>query len=271
MRNRYDFISAVSVVIVFVLLEAVSYVLIANNSIVQRFRLVGAVRGVQAFFWDKGEKTGYYFDFRKENERLLEENLALKQKLDVLSEFVAGADSIAVDMDSHFTYKRARVVRNSVNKQHNSVIIDKGELDGVKNGMGVVTNEGLVGIVDGVGSRYSRVISFLNTEQSVSARLSESGLFGPMSWKGTFDNRAILRDIPIHAQVAVGDTVLSSGFSSMYPPDIPLGVVVGSKQVNGVTQDIEIDLFENYSALRFVYIVESNIQDEISELERYGE
>lgn len=267
MRSRYDFISAVSVILVFVILEAVSILLMVNNSVVQRFRLIGGVREVQAFFWEKEERIGSYFSLKEQNEQLVEENLALKQDLVRLEALLSDIGSSVSYTDQNFVFSRAKVIKNSVNTQHNYIVIDKGSKDGVEVGMGIVTDNGVIGLVNAVSKNFARVISFLNIDQSVSARISNDGIFGPLYWTGTGQQEAVIRDIPIHETVTPGDTVLSSGFSAIFPPDIPLGIVTGSEPDGGVSRRVDVKLFEDFGTLKYVYVVKSNIRDEILELE----
>ena len=106
----------------------------------------------------------------------------------------------------------------------------------------------------------------LGTGQTVSAKLAGSGSFGPMAWTGRNPREALLREIPVHVEAAPGDTVLSSGYSTIYPPDIPLGVIVSSKVSQGASQDITVTLFEDFRSLNSVYIVKNNRREELEEL-----
>ena len=169
-------------------------------------------------------------------------------------------------IEPDYTFIGATVIRNSVDRQHNYLILDRGAKEGVEPGMGVVTARGVIGIVSAVSRHYSYVISLLNTEQSVSAKLAGSGAFGPMSWPGLAPDKAVLSEIPVHVQAAPGDTVLSSGFSTIYPPDIPIGRVVESKVNQGSSQDLTVLLFEDFRSLHNVYIVQNNRGEEIREL-----
>ena len=147
------------------------------------------------------------------------------------------------------------------------MIINKGSKDGVTNGSGVITGKGAIGFIDAVSENYSYAISFKNHAMNISARLGKEGAVGPLSWDGKSSSGAILKEIPHHVEFAPGDTVYTSGFSSIFPPDIPLGVTGASKIVNGATYEIDITLFENFGALRYVTIVENLGKDEIKKLE----
>ena len=266
MRSRYGFISALTTAILFLVLEAASVVMMVNNGAIQRFKVVGALRHAEAGIWSRTQQIGNYFNYRSENERLNAENLELRRQLALYTKAAAALDSHTVVVTPDFTYIGATVVRNSVNAQHNFLVLDRGADDGVEPGMGVITDRGVVGIVSAASRHYCYVISLLSTGQSVSAKLASSGAFGPLHWPGVSPERMLLREIPVHVQTAPGDTVVTSGFSTIYPPDIPLGSVVETRINQGSSQDLTIRLFEDFRALHYVYIVRNNNGPELQEL-----
>ncbi|MBR2072473.1 MAG: rod shape-determining protein MreC, partial [Alistipes sp.] len=115
----------------------------------------------------------------------------------------------------------------------NYIIIGKGEADGVEKGDGVVTGNGAIGVIDAVSEHFSYARSFQNHGMSISARLGPTGTSGQLVWDGIRSNGAFLNEIPHHVEISVGDTIYTSGFSSIFPPDIPLGVTGKSRVVNG--------------------------------------
>ena len=266
MRSRYGFISALTTLLLFIFLEAASVVMMVNNGVVQRFKVVGALRTVEGSVWKKTRQIGNYFNYRTENERLSAENLQLRQELSRYEAAAAALDSHRVVVTPGFTYIGATVIRNSVSSQHNFLILDRGSEAGVAEGMGVVTDRGVVGIVSAVSRNYAYVISLLSAGQSVSAKLASSGAFGPMYWPGRSSRQALLQEIPVHIQAAPGDTVVTSGYSTIYPAGIPLGSVVESSINQGSTQDVTVRLFEDFNALHYVYVVRNNNGQEIREL-----
>lgn len=266
MKSRYGLLSTLTAIVLFILLETLSIVLVVRGGVVQRFKVLGAVRSVESWCWQHTGRIGSYFSLRPENERLAAENLQLRQQLARYASAAAELDSIVQIVEPEYTFMGAKVIRNTVDKQHNYLILDRGQKEGVEPGMGVVTAQGVIGIVDAVSRHYSHVISLLGTGQSVSAKLAGSGSFGPMAWTGRNPREAILREIPVHVQAAPGDTVLSSGYSTIYPPDIPLGQVVSSKVSQGASQDLTVTLFEDFRSLNSVYIVKNNRREELEEL-----
>ena len=266
MRSRYGLLSTISAVILFILLETFSIVLVVNRGIVQRYRVLGAVRTVESWVWTHTSHIGSYLSLHAENERLAAENLQLRQQL-ALSEAARRAlDSTDRIVEPDLTCIGARVVRNSVNRQHNFLVLDKGRGEGVETGMGVVTPQGVVGIVGGVSQHYSYVFSLLSTGQTVSVKLGGDGAFGPMTWPGVDPGLAVLHEIPVHIQAAPGDTVYTSGYSTLFPPDIPVGTVASATVSQGSSQELTVRLFQDFRTLHHVYIVKNNRREELEEL-----
>ncbi len=253
----------------FIALEAVSLVLLTNNGAVQRYRILGAVRGAQIHMWKNGESIRHYFSLASTNGYLAEENAFLRREMEYYKALTHELDSTrGIDIrDSRYGYINAEVVKNSVNKQHNYIIIDKGAADGLKNDMGVITGNGVVGVIHSVSEHHSLVISLLNTSQSVSVKIAGNGVFGPMTWTGTNTSTAIVKSIPLRTEVSVGDTIATSGYSIMFPPDIPVGVVERLDDSSGTTLDLYVRLFTNYNSLHYVYVVTDRSADELKELD----
>lgn len=267
MKKRRETSFQITTFLAFLILEAASVALIAGNGVVQRFKIIGGLREVQAFFWDKNEMLSRYFNLRSENERLALENTTLKNELSRYSTLLADSDTLAEAVDGEFSFIRARVVKVFTDRQTNTITINRGRRHGVETGMGVVTDKGIIGIVNAVGERYSQVISLLSKGQTASARIKKSGAFGPMSWTGTDRRTLLMREVSIHTDVAPGDTVVSSGFSSIYPSGIPLGTVVSSEIINGSSLEIEVRLFEDFGTLSSVYVANSSRIDEINQVQ----
>ena len=222
--------------------------------------------------WGSSQEVKQYFSLKTRNAALAQDNHDLRVRLAELEAMISdgGAAGRSVPADGiagGFRYTPATIVKISNNTQHNYIIIGKGSDDGITKGSGVITGKGAIGVIDAVSSNYSYARSFKNHEMSVSARLGKEGAVGPMSWDGISSRKAILKEIPHHVIFQQGDTVYTSGFSSIFPPDIPLGTTGQSKIVNGATYEIEITLFEDYGALRYVTIVENLGKDEIKILE----
>ena len=266
MNNRSGLLSTISAIILFFVLASFAIVLVVKNGVVQQYRILGTARDMQAWVWTQSNHIGTFFNYRVENKRLVAENLALQQQLTRYQTAERVLDSVAVRVEPDFSYLSANIVKQTVNQQRNHLILDRGRKDGIEPGLGVVTARGVVGIVGAVGEHYAYVISILGAGQTVSAKLAGSGAFGPMTWPGTRPDRMLLREIPVHIQAVPGDTVLTSGFSTLYPPDIPVGCVVSATVSQGSSQELTIALFEDFRTLHSVYVVRNNHQNEIEAL-----
>lgn len=265
--KRSRLIDRVVPFVVFVVLEILSVALIAGGGTVQRYRIMRSLRSLNLAMWKLSGSVHGYFSLGAENRRLAEENLELKN---VLARYQAidttGTLCDSLPSKNGFTYTLAKVIKNSTNSRNNWLILDAGEDRGVKTGSGVVTDRGVVGIVEAVDNRYCRVVSFLNVTQTVSARLSASGTFGLLSWPGRDIRKASLGEVPAHTVVAEGDTVSTSGFSSIFPADIPLGRATGTSS-DGIYVTVDVDLFQDFSSLQYVYIVRNEDAEEIRRID----
>ncbi len=270
MRKRNNPITTIVSVAVFLLLEAASLFILHANNEIQRSWFGAIGQGTMKVLWGGGEKIRDYFRLRSCNDSLATENFRLMQENARLNAILDRADvsGVAPNTDSRFSYTGAYIVKMSRNRQHNYIILDKGSEDGVIEGSGIVTPRGVVGIVEAVNDHYSYAISLMNRNMNVSARLRRDGPVGPLSWNGL--NNATLGEIPHHLMTELGDTVYSSGYSTIFPKDIPIGVTVNSRLKDGATWDLEVKMFEDFSRLKYVTVVTNLDAAKLLELEKEG-
>ncbi len=253
---------------IFVILEVAALNMLRHNGTIQGIWISKGIHSVSAAIWGGSQSIGDYFSLRKRNDALAQENFELRLLLaQVGMEGKHGEAAIESGEAGNFRYTPAEIAKISNNTQHNYMIIDKGSDQGITEGSGVITGKGAVGVIDAVSDRYSYARSFKNHEMNISARLGRQGAVGPLSWDGRNSDGAILKEIPLHVEFEPGDTVFTSGFSSIFPPDIPLGAVGEATVVNGATYEIVVTLFEDFGALRYVTIVENLGKEEMKELE----
>ncbi|MBO4757669.1 MAG: rod shape-determining protein MreC [Bacteroidales bacterium] len=256
----------------FVLLEIAALSMLKHAGSLQDIWVSKASHRVMAWAWGGFDSIGHYFSLKTENENLAEENAMLAESLRRSQDRVRTAMENGLLTDTTivfagFDHIPASIVKISRNKQHNYFILNKGYEDGVQPQSGVVTTSGIVGIIDAVDKHYAYGLSFMNTGISISARLGNEGAVGPLTWDGVSMDGAVLKEIPLQYKYSPGDTVWTSGYSSLFPPDIPLGIAGSSKVVNGAVNEIEVDLFQNFSALRYVTVVSNSGREEIMYLE----
>lgn len=260
---------------IFILMEIAALGMLKNSGELQDIWISKAAHGFAARFWGGCDNVRHYFSLNKENELLAEENFRLSEQLKQYTaierfEHVRElTDSLHIGPE--FTSIPASIVKVSRNKQHNYFILNKGYEDGVVPQSGVVTSSGIVGIIDAVEKHYSYGLSFMNTGVNISARLGNEGAVGPLSWDGISMNKAVLKELPLQYKFEKGDTVWTSGYSSLFPADIPLGVTGSSKVVNGAVNEIEITLFQDFSTLKYVTVVANSGREEITYLENLEE
>ena len=259
MNRRTSTYTALVSLLVFILIEGLSLLLVSRNGAIQRYKLMSGIRNIQTLIWNKGENARYFMSLKETNRQLEEENIRLVKELEKYKSFAYKhtSDSVIQAYNPEFKYIPAIVIKNSTNRRHNYIILDKGEQDGVTQDMGIITPSGVVGYIHSVGKKHSLAVSFLDVDNTITAIIKKSGTFGTFSWNGRNIGEASLREIPIHSTFSIGDTITTSGYSAMYPKGIDLGVIKSSQSVGGTSFDLTVSLFEDFSNLHYVYIVDN--------------
>lgn len=258
---------------VFILLETAAIVMLNHNNSMQRLWTMRLSHGFMAKTWGFTQKVRGYFSLAGQNEELALENHRLREMLREYEDAAKATDISlqSVTRDDGFVYTPAQIIKSGTNSQHNYLILDKGSEDGIVQNSGIISSKGVIGIVDAVSRHYSYAISFLNTEVNISSRLGGTGAVGPLAWDGKNTDGAILKEIPLQYRYSPGDTVYTSGYSVIFPPDIPLGTAGDASIINGATNEITVNLFQDYTALKFVTIVRNTRAAEIEALEQTRE
>ena len=258
---------------VFILLETAAIVMLNHNNSMQRLWTMRLSHGFMAKTWGFTQKVRGYFSLAGQNEELALENHRLREMIREYEDAAKATDISlqSVARDDGFVYTPAQIIKSGTNSQHNYLILDKGSEDGIVQNSGIISSKGVIGIVDAVSRHYSYAISFLNTEVNISSRLGGTGAVGPLAWDGKNTDGAILKEIPLQYRYSPGDTVYTSGYSVIFPPDIPLGTAGDASIINGATNEITVNLFQDYTALKFVTIVRNTWAAEIEALEQTRE
>jgi len=272
MARNGKFYSGLAVAAVFILLEIAAMSMLKSSSALQDIWINRASHNAMAWSWGKISKLQNYLSLQKENELLAGRNYELFKELQHYREMEREMQTMAkldsIGFRSMFNYIPAEITAMGTNSRHNYIILDKGAEDGVRPNSAIITPNGVVGMIYSVDRHYSYGISLLNDRLSVSARIGKEGLVAPMSWDGHGTDHAILKDIPLHLTVAEGDTVRTSGLSTVYPADIPLGVTMGSRLVDGAVNVVDVKLFIDFASLRYVIIAENPDRETIEKMER---
>jgi len=260
---------------VFALYVVLSIMLLAGGDPYHRHIYLTSANSVAASVYDFSNNATGYFNLRERNADLNRRNaelqgevLALRQQLQLLAE-KHSTDTMALDSTMQpFRFIVANVINNSIARPFNYLTINKGEIDGVRPEMGVIDASGVVGIVSVVGRRSSRVISLLNPHFRLSCKLKGSDNFGSLVWDGRDAEIALLEELPRHTVYTPGDTVVTSGYSAVFPSGLPVGVVLDddyNDHENFFT--LKVRLLSDFATLNNVQVVVSALSAETKSLE----
>lgn len=217
-----------------------------------------------------------YFHLKKENDELNERVAELESLVQLYTGQVSALQEEIVISDisselfnsSDYRFIPAKVVYNSTSRINNHIVLRKGSKDGVKPDMGVISPQGIVGVVRNVSSNLSLVIPVLNAEFRPSCKIKNNNYFGPLTWDGKDTKYAFLRELPRHADWQIGDTIVTSGYSSIFPEGLPIGIVVDSeKQNNDNYTSLKVELFTDFNSLTNAIIVVNALSAEQNELQ----
>lgn len=274
MRNLLNFLAKYNYWFLFIFLEIVSCILLFRyNNYQQSIYFTSANSVAGKFYEAKGDITGY-FHLKGENEALLDRNMWLEERVRYLEQKQreAMADSARYSSIEKFqtdlNVLKANVVKNSINLPNNYLTLDKGALDGIKSEMGVVDANGIVGIVYKTSLHYSSVISVLNSRSNISCKILGSQYFGYLRWEGGDSRYAYLKDLPRHAEFNLGDTIVTSGYSTVFPEGVMVGTVDDmTDSHDGLSYLLKVRLATDFGKVSSVRVIEMKNKKEIQELE----
>ena len=268
MRTLLRFIQKYSNLLLFLLLEIIAIAYIVQSSNFQRSKLVGLNRQVTGYLFSKVDGAREYFSLKEVNQHLAYENLELRNKLDQISNLMDSATVVSDFQNSiHYFYVPSRIVHNSISKQLNYITLDKGKKHGVFRDMGVISDQGLVGIVLESSHNFATVIPVINRDFRLSVKIKSNNYAGILQWEGVSPQQAILTEIPFHVKFLKGDTILTSGFSSIFPEGIMVGKVESFSLEKGNFYDIRVKLSTDFQSLFHVNVIRNYRQEEQLNLE----
>lgn len=272
MERLLKFIYEYRAFLTFLFLELTCAWLIVENNRFQNSTYFNSSNRMAAGVLGFSQGVREYFSLRTINRDLAEENAILRSALEQRNQRIF-ADQIPEIKDplisSLFEYIDAKVVSNSTQFYKNYITVDKGKLDGIEPGMAAISPLGAVGKVKSVSNHFSVLISLLHTDEMVSCIVKQKDYFGTAQWDGTDTRFTNLRYIPRHANPSVGDTVVTSGYNSIFPKGVLVGVI-RSATLNEESPfwNIQVALAQDFSKLSFVELVKSNLKSERDSLER---
>ncbi|MDE5573579.1 MAG: rod shape-determining protein MreC [Muribaculaceae bacterium] len=276
MRNLLHFFLKYLSWLVFTIYVTISVVILVKNNPYQQHVIMTSAGSMTASVYYATNSVTSYFnlhdineDLQRRNADLEAEAIALRTQIRSLREQLY-ADSMTVgEALSPYTFIIGSVINNSIYRPYNYITVDKGEVDGVKPEMGVVDQNGVVGIVNIVGPHFSRIISLLNPNFRLSCKLRGSDVFGSLVWDGKSPETALLEELPKHTVYQPGDTIVTSGYSAVFPEGIPVGTVISAHR--GADDNfftLRIKLLTDFARLSTVRIIATPLIEEIQEVEQ---
>jgi rod shape-determining protein MreC len=271
MNQLFEFISRQRAFIVFVLLEVLSLWLFYSYNNYQNAILLNTTNTYVAKSLEVSNSIKEYSNLKNVNEELAVENnrlhelvARLQSEQIVKTNFNYKADSA---VSARFKTIVAKVVTSTTSQFNNYITIDKGSADGLAQGMGVISSTGVVGKIKSCSEHFSRVISILHSEYTVSAKIKRNNEIGSVKWNGKSAEIIQLQEVPRTKSVLKKDTIVTSDYNYVFPPNIVIGYV----QRVGVRQDqfydIQLALATNFHTLSYVYVINNTLEKEQRKLE----
>ncbi len=214
--------------------------------------------------------TGY-FDLKSENQRLQEENALLRMRLSKAADTLFGQPIDTLINDAPYVITPARVVKNSFSKRNNYLTLDIGKKQEIEEDQGVYNSNGVVGVIDETGDRFSRVVSILNTQLSISASIKNTSTIGSLKWDGEDPYIVNLEDVPRLARVQKGDSVVTGNLSTIFPPGILIGTIKSAELLGNTGRyDIKVRLSNDMTDLGHAYVVRKRDREAIQVMDTLG-
>lgn len=276
MQNLLRFLLKYNHWLLFILLEVISFVLLFRFNSYQGSVFFTSANSLSGIICEEVSEITSYFGLRSVNKALVARNTELELLVEKLKEELKHhtADTTAIarlqeDILKDYRCYPADVVNNSITRLNNYITINKGEEDGIRPEMGVIDGNGVVGIVYQTSAHYSLILSVLNARSSISCKINRTDYFGSLKWEGGSSQYALVKDMPRHSEFSLGDTIVTSGHSAVFPEGIPVGVVDDMKDSNdGLTYWLRVKLFTNFARLNSVQVIASTGREEQGELEK---
>lgn len=276
MRNLLNFFLKYNYWFLFILLEVISFALLFRFNNYQGSTFFTSSNQVAGMAYEAANNVTGYFHLKSINDDLVQKNVELELQMERLRSALmeltsdsTGLERMKSDALKGYDIYRANVINNSLTHVDNYITLDKGENDGIRSEMGVINGSGVVGIVYHTSANYSVVIPILNSKSSISCKIKRSDYFGFLKWDGGSSEYAIVKDMPRHSLFSLGDTIVTSGHSAVFPGGIPIGTVEDmSDSHDGLSYLLKVKLFTDFGRLNDVRVIAQKGQEEQLELEQ---
>ena len=260
MQNLIRFIEKNAILFLFLILEGFAFYLLFQNHNFHRASFLNSTNKISGGIYAQYSEFTDYLNLKEVNLQLAKENERLRELQINSYEKLFGPNILINDTlhQQQYLYTKAKIINNSVNKQNNYLTLNMGSKNGIKNGMGVVAPNGVVGIIKDVSPHFSTVVSLLHGSSKISVKLKKNNYFGSMQWDGENYRQGVLYDIPNHVDIRIGDTVVTSGYSSTFPANIKVATIADFNQPKGENfYDIKLNFSMDFKNLSYVYVVKN--------------
>lgn len=275
MRTLILFLLRFKTLFLFLGLELISFWLIVNNNQFQRNHFLSSSNVMVGSVYSLSDKVYKYFSLAsvnatlaKKNEDLNTELVQLREQLAFYRQDASYAGRRYHSVQNNYSFITAKVIHFSAVNQKNYFTINKGENDNVKVGMGVVNERGVVGIINSTSSHFSTVMPIVNASSKTSATIKGKTRLGQLSWKGKDLQHATLEEVPLYIPVTIGDTIVTSGYSSTFPEGFMVGKVSSFTERNDNFYNIRVRLAVDFDQLSYVDVIKYQYADEKAALEK---
>lgn len=274
MNNFFRFLVRHNTTLVFLLLEAVAVALVLTCNDYHRASYLTTANVVSGSLSRLTGSVGRYLGLAEENEALARRNMALRQEVSALRAMLeAVPDSVLAEVPleaqaATLRFRKAHVIGGSTNRSRNMLTLDAGEDAGIGQDMAVLNPQGVVGLVVATSAHFSLVLPLINTGSHLSVKVKSGNFRGQMVWDGFSSRRAQVYDIPEHATVEPGDTIVTSGVSAFFPEGLVVGTVCGVEpDRNGGFFNLDVELAVDFNSVYDVVVVENLVAGERAGLE----
>jgi rod shape-determining protein MreC len=270
MQQIIYFIKKFRYFLLFLFLEVIALFLIVQHHSFHSSKFIHSANAVSGYLFERKTAITEFINLKQENERLNRENAQLKNLLLISGKEIDTAATQVIDSSEYsqqYKIRTVKVVNNDFRRQNNYLTINKGSNHGLRQDQGVITGEGIIGVIKNLSGNYATVLSILNTNSRINVRLKHSNHFGTMLWNGQDYRIVQIVDIPRQAVIAEGDTLISGGRSAIFPEGIPIGSIRDYTLRNNQYETINVELFTDMSALTQVQTVANLLREEQLDLE----
>lgn len=265
MQRIINFILNYRNAFLYVFLLLISLVFTVRSHSFHQSKFFNSSKWLTGSFYKTSNDITSYFELKQENNRLAQENERLRSQIFNATIEINRPDTLQVN----YEVVNARITKNSYASPRNYLTIDRGERAGITQDMGVITTKGILGIVENTSTNFATVQSILNTKSNINAKIKNTNYFGSLIWDAKNYDIVQLTDIPRLVPLTVGDTIVTGAMSSIFPENIPIGII-NNFNLNEAQSfyNIDIKLFNDMANIKNIYIIKNKNRDEILNLEK---